>query len=55
MEMANKYTGKGSALATQRIQKEYVGMLSSEEFKDKVKVEFFKDNMYIWTVSFNLL
>ena len=55
LEMAKKYTGKGSALASQRIQKEYVGMLSSLEFKDKVSVDMFKDNMYIWKVSFDLI
>lgn len=53
--MAKRYTGKGSALATQRIQKDYVCLLSSSEFKDKVTVDFFKDNMYIWKVQFDLV
>ena len=49
-DMASKYTGKGSALASKRIQNEYVGLLSSGEFKEKVQVDFYKDNMYIWKV-----
>ena len=52
--MSSKLTGKGSALATQRIQKDYAGLLASSEFKDKVSVDFFKDNMYIWRVKFDL-
>lgn len=53
--MTSKYTGKGSALASQRIQKDYVGLLASSEFKDRVSVEFFKDNMYVWKVKFDIL
>jgi hypothetical protein len=53
-QMSAKLTGKGSALATQRIQKDYAGLLASSEFKDKVTVDFFKDNMYIWRVKFDL-
>ena len=53
-EMATRLTGKGSALATQRIQKDYAGLLASSEFKGKVNVEFFKDNMYVWRVKFDL-
>lgn len=52
--MAQKLTGRGSALASQRIQKDYVGLNSSEEFKDMLKVDFFKDNMYVWRVKFDL-
>lgn len=29
--------------------------MKSSEFKDKLKVEFFKNNMYIWKVSFDLI
>ena len=54
MEMRSKLTGKGSALATQRIQKDYAGLLASSEFKDKCSIDFFKDNMYIWRVKFDL-
>lgn len=52
--MAAKYTGKGSALASQRIQKDYVGLMASSEFKEKLTIDFFKDNMYIWKVKFDL-
>ncbi len=52
--MTSRLTGKGSALATQRIQKDYAGLLASSEFKDKVSVEFYKDNMYVWRVKFDL-
>jgi hypothetical protein len=30
-------------------------MLKSTEFKDKLKIEFFKNNMYIWKVSFDII
>lgn len=53
--MAEKFTGKGSQLSTQRISKDYVGLMKSSEFKDKIKVEFFKNNMYIWKVSFDIV
>ena len=49
-EMASKYTGKGSALATKRIQNEYVGLMASQEFKDKINIDFHKDNLYVWKV-----
>lgn len=53
--MTAKLTGKGSALATQRIQKDYAGLMASSEFKDKVTVDFYRDNMYIWRVKFDLM
>jgi hypothetical protein len=30
-------------------------MLKSSEFKDKLKIEFYKNNMYIWKVSFDIM
>lgn len=53
-DMTGKLTGKGSALANKRIQNDYVGLLASSEFKEKLAVEFIKDNMYIWRIKFNL-
>lgn len=53
--MTEKFTGKGSPLSTQRIGKDYAGMMKSSEFKDKLKIEFFKNNMYVWKVSFDIL
>jgi len=53
--MIEKITGKGSALSTQRITKDYVGLMKSTEFKDKLKIEFYKNNMYIWKVCFDIL
>ena len=29
--------------------------MKSSEFKDKLNIEFFKNNMYIWKVSFDIL
>lgn len=55
LKTASRLTGKGSALASQRIKKDYVGLLQSEEFKDKVAIDFFKDNMYVWRVKFDLI
>lgn len=52
--MAGKLTGKGSALASQRIQKDYVGLLSSSEFKEIIEANFYKDNIYVWRVKFDL-
>jgi ubiquitin-protein ligase len=52
--MTSRLTGKGSALALQRITKDYSGLLASSEFKDKVSIDFFKDNMYVWRVKFDL-
>ncbi len=54
-DMASRVTGKGSALANKRIQKDYVGLVGSLEFKDKLTIEFFKDNMYVWRAKFDLL
>lgn len=28
--------------------------MKSSEFKEKIKIEFFKNNMYIWKVSFDI-
>ena len=53
--MTSRYTGKGSALASQRIQKDYVGIMQSLEFKDKLTVEFLKDNLYVWRMKFDLI
>lgn len=53
--MASKFTGKGSALSSQRIGKDYVGLMKSSEFKEKLRIEFFKNNMYVWKVYFDLL
>ena len=52
--MAKRLTGKGSALASQRINKDYIGLMSSGEFKDIAQCEFFKDNMYVWRLGFDL-
>lgn len=53
-EMAKRLTGKGSALASQRINKDYIGLMGSGEFKNIAECEFYKDNMYVWRLSFNL-
>ena len=29
--------------------------MSSDEFKEKVNIEFHKDNMYIWKVQFDIM
>lgn len=29
--------------------------MKSQEFKEKIKIEFFKNNMYIWKVSIDLV
>lgn len=41
-------------MATQRIQKEYISMMKSTEFKDKVKIDFHQNNMYAWKVIFDI-
>lgn len=52
--MTSTMTGKGSALASQRIIKDYAALLNSDEFKGKMEVEFAGDNMYVWRVRFDL-
>lgn len=32
-----------------------MGLLQSDEFKDKLAIDFFKDNMYVWRVKFDLI
>jgi hypothetical protein len=54
-EMATRVTGKGSALASQRIKKDFIGLQGSSEFKDKISIDFFKDNMYVWRIKFDLV
>ena len=44
----------GSALASQRIRKDYVGLLNSSEFKEKMEIQFTGDNMYVWRVRFDI-
>ena len=53
-KMTSTMTGKGSALANQRILKDYVSLLKSDEFKGKMEVDFAGDNMYVWRVRFDL-
>ena len=31
-----------------------MGLLASSEFKQKLQIDFFKDNMYVWKVRFDL-
>ena len=52
--MAQRVTGKGSKAASSRIQKDYIGLLASTEFKEMMTVDFLKDNMYVWRVKFDL-
>lgn len=33
---------------------EYKGMLSSKDFKEMLKIEMVKDNIYTWKLSFDI-
>lgn len=46
--MKNKISGKGSAMATERIMIEYKGLMRSTEFKDILSIDFKNNNMYTW-------
>ena len=37
---------KGSAMANKRIINDYKGLLTSSDFKDIVKIDFVRENMY---------
>lgn len=52
--MKSKVVGKGSAMSTQRIMIEYKHMLMSKDFKDILKIDMVKDNIYIWKLVFNV-
>ena len=54
-EMSKKLTGKGSATSSQRIGKDYAGLIKSSEFKNKIEIEFYNNNMYVWRVYFDLI
>ena len=52
--MMDKVIGKGSAMANNRIMKEYKSLSKSEEFKGVILVSFIKDNIYTWHVEVDL-
>ena len=55
LEMSKKFTNKGSAVESQRIGKDYAGLMKSSEFRNKLTVDFHNNNMYVWRVYFDLL
>ncbi len=52
--MRGKVSGKGSAMSTQRILIEYKCMVQSQDFKDILKIDMVKDNIYLWKLSFDV-
>ena len=52
--MRGKVSGKGSAMSTQRILIEYKCMVQSQDFKDILKIDMVKDNIYLWRLSFDV-
>ncbi|CDW86592.1 uba ts-n domain containing protein [Stylonychia lemnae] len=54
-KFASKISGKGSQVSLQRIQKEYAGLMKSNEFKDKISIDFHQNNIYVWRVSFDIM
>jgi hypothetical protein len=52
--MKNKISGKGSAMATERITIEYKGLMRSSDFKNILFIDFKNNNMYNWDVVFDI-
>ena len=53
-KMKDKLTGKGSAMATERIQLEYKGLIKSSDFKSIIAIDMKNDNLYNWIVTFDI-
>lgn len=53
-KMKDKIQGKGSEMATNRIMSEYKILMKSSDFKNIMTIDMKNDNLYNWTVIFDL-